>query len=799
MKISSSWLAEWVPSNLSARELGDRLTMAGFELESITPAAPAFEGVIVAEIVAAVRHPQADKLQVCTVITGESPESRSNPLQIVCGAANARAGLRTALATVGANLPGDLKIKAAKLRGVESAGMLCSAKELGLADTSDGIVEFPLDAPLGTSVREFLSLDDEILELSITPNRGDAMSVRGIAREVAALTGVTLTTPDCSAVSPTAIDPALDARAKATLAAPEACPRFHGRVLVEVDNSRRSPTWLVERLRRAGLRSISPIVDITNYVVLELGQPMHAYDLDKVEGSLTVRQASEGERCELLDGRAVELASDVLVIADGAGPVALAGVMGGQRTAVSSDTTRVLFEVAWFAPSAIAGRGRRYGLTTDASQRFERGVDPEIGAAAIERATSLLIQVAGGRAGRVVTVEDRAKVRMPQTVALRIAQIERLLGRSFSERDAASFLSRLGMSTETAGVGVLKVRAPSSRFDIQIERDLIEEVARLAGYDQLPTAPAHARQSILPHPSAILDEQRVLDVLAARGYHEGIHFAFVDPKLQGVVFPGVPTHTLANPISSDLAVMRLSLWPGLLKAALENQRRQQSRVRLVEHGVVFPVGGSERDCLAGLAMGSRWPEQWNGGGESTDFFDVRADVEAVLSLCDASGTFTFEAATHSALHPGRSARVLRHGNSAGWIGELHPRLVRELGFVSAPVVFELEMSALAVSYAPYLEVSRFPHVRRDLAVLVDESVSADQLCEQVKTAASSLLREVVVFDVYRGPGIESGRKSVALGLILQDKERTLTDEDTDRVIASVRKALSQGLGAGFRE
>jgi phenylalanyl-tRNA synthetase beta chain len=799
MKISMSWLSEWAPSGLSARELGDRLTMAGFELESIAPAAPPFEGVIVAEIVSATRHPQADKLQVCTVVTGESSEARAAPLQIVCGAANARAGLRTALAVVGAKLPGDLIIKAAKLRGVESAGMLCSAKELGLAETSDGIVEFPSDAPLGASVREFLSLDDEVLELSITPNRGDAMSVRGIAREVTALTGVALTPPNCSAVPAVAIGPLLDDRAKATLAAPEACSRFHGRVVVEVDNTRRSPTWLVERLRRAGLRSISPIVDITNYIVLELGQPMHAYDLDKVQGSLTVRHASEAERCELLDGRTVDLTTDVLVIADQQGPVALAGVMGGQRTAVSPDTTRVLFEVAWFTPSAIAGRGRRYGLTTDASQRFERGVDPEIGAAAIERATALLIQIAGGRAGRVVTVEDLTKVRVPQTVSLRIGQIERLLGRAFSERDVASILGRLGMSTETAGVGVLKVRAPSSRFDIQIERDLIEEVARLAGYDELPTAAAHARQAILAQPTAVLDEQRVLDLLAARGYHEGIHFAFVDPVLQSTIFPNVATHTLANPISSDLAVMRLSLWPGLLKAALENQRRQQSRVRLFEHGVVFPVGASEQDCIAGLAMGSRWPEQWDGGREPTDFFDVRADVEALLSLSDAPGAFKFESAMHSALHPGRSARILREGESAGWIGELHPRLVRELGFVSAPVLFELDASALSVAYAPYQEVSKFPQVRRDLAVLIDEAVSVEQLREQVHTAASSLLREVVVFDVYRGPGIESGRKSVALGLILQDKKRTLTDEDTDRMIASVRKALSQGLGAGFRE
>ncbi|MFM7397024.1 MAG: phenylalanine--tRNA ligase subunit beta [Gammaproteobacteria bacterium] len=799
MKISMAWLSEWVASGLPARELGDRLTMAGFELESVAPAAPDFEGVVVAEIIEAIRHPQADKLQVCKVVISDSAVDRAAPLQIVCGAANARAGLRTALAQVGAVLPGGLAIKAAKLRGVESAGMLCSAKELGLAETSDGIVEFASDAPLGATVRDFLSLDDHVLELSITPNRGDAMSVRGIAREVAALTGATSTMPDCSAVTATLNDAALAGRAQANLLATAACPRFHGRVIVDVDNARRSSTWLVERLRRSGLRSISPVVDVTNLIVLELGQPMHAYDLDKVEGALSVRQAREAEQCELLDGRTVALTPDVLVIADQAGPVALAGVMGGQRTAVSATTTRVLFEVAWFAPSAIAGRGRRYGLTTDASQRFERGVDPEIGLAAIERATALLLAIAGGRAGGVVTVEDRTSIRKPSTVSLRIHQLERLLGRAFAERDVIAMLTRLGMSARSSRGGVLDVLPPSSRFDIQIERDLIEEVARLAGFDALPTSLARAPQTILAQPTTSLDEQRLLDVLSARGYYEGIHFAFVDPALQSSMFPGAPSHALSNPIASDLAVMRLSLWPGLLKAALENQRRQQLRVRLFEHGVVFPVGEPERACIAGLALGSRWPEQWDGGRDAVDFFDVRADVEALLSLSAAASAFTFEAATNPVVHPGRSARISRNGRTVGWIGELHPRLVKELGFVSTPVLFELDIDALSVVYAPYEEVSRFPQVRRDLAVVVDESVTATQLREQVKTAASSLLREVVVFDVYRGKGIESGRKSVALGLILQDKERTLTDEDTDRVIASVRNALTMGLGAGFRE
>ena len=796
MKISLAWLADWVKSDLAARELGHRLTMAGFELESITAAAPAFDGVIVAEILEAEKHPQADKLRVCNVSIGEGAAT----LQIVCGAANARAGLRTALAQVGATLPGGLHIKAAKLRGVESAGMLCSAKELGLAETSDGIIELPADAPVGTSVRQYLSLDDEVLELAITPNRGDAMSLRGIAREVAALTGAELTPPDCAAMTPTMQDASVAMRAKANLLATTACPRFHGRVIAQVDNRRSSPTWLRERLRRAGLRSISPVVDITNYIVLELGQPMHAYDLDKVEGQLEVRLARSGESCALLDGRTVELATDVLVIADQAGPVALAGVMGGERTAVSAETQRVLFEVAWFAPAAIAGRGRRYGLTTDASQRFERGVDPQLGAAAIERATALLLGIAGGEPGPTICSEEPTALRRTAEVTLRISQVQRLLGVEVSVEEASALLQRLGMTIANADEQELRVNAPSHRFDINIERDLVEEIARLKGFDAIPTTPARAAQNILPQPSARLEEQRLLDVLTARGYHEAVHFAFVDPALQELLLPGQPTHRLANPIASDLAVMRLSLWPGLIKAALENQRRQQPRLRLIEHGVVFPVGAAEGDRVAGIALGARWSEQWGGGRDAADYFDVRADVEALLSLTGRLDSFSFAAAEHAALHPGRSARILRDGRPVGWIGELHPRIIRQLELTSTPVLFEIDASsALSIDYPPFMEVSRFPQVRRDLAFVVDEAVSYDSIRKRVIGSASSLLRQVILFDVYRGPGIESGRKSIALGLILQDKERTLTDEDTDRVVASVRAALSQGLGANFRE
>ena len=801
MKIALSWLREWVRCDLGGRELGDRLTMAGFELESIAMAAPPFNGVMVAQIIEATRHPQADKLQVCKVALGDDDASRAAALQIVCGAANARVGLRTALALVGAQLPGGLTIKAAKLRGVESSGMLCSAKELGLAEASDGIIELPSDAPLGVALRDYLGLDDEVLELAITPNRGDAMSVRGIAREVSALVGAAPTAADCRAVPPTALDEALAARACVALEAPQACPRFHARVIVDVDNSRASPPWLRERLRRVGQRSISPVVDITNYILLELGQPMHAYDLDKLAGALQVRHARPGEPCALLDGRTVELTDDVLVIADELGPVAMAGVMGGSRTAVSAETRRVLFEVAWFAPAAIAGRGRRYGLVTDASQRFERGVDPELGAAAIERATALLLAVTGGLPGPVRLSERPDALRVVPPVTLRLGQVERLLGTSWPMPEIVSRLERLGMHVLSSTDGTqLQVQPASHRFDIAIERDLIEEIARLAGYETIPTRAAEAGQIIHPQPSSRLEEQRMLDVMSARGYHEAVHFAFVDPALQETLLPGEPAHRLANPIASDLAVMRLSLWPGLLRAALENQRRQQLRVRLMEHGVVFPVGATESDRFAALAVGPRWPEQWGGGRDGVDFHDLRADLEAVLSMAGPANQFSFAAAEHPSLHPGRSARVLRGGAPVGWIGELHPRLVRELGFVGSPVLFEIEIStALRVEYAEFVEASRFPQVRRDLAFVVDEEVGYDTIRERVNAAASSLLREIVLFDVYRGAGIESGRKSVALGLILQDKERTLIDDEVDRLVASVKAALARELGAQFRE
>ena len=873
MKVPYSWLADWVDIPWDAAELGSRLTMAGFELDGLESAAPAFSGVIVAEILSAERHPQADKLQVCKVSVGTG-----EPVQIVCGAANARAGLKSALATVGARLPGGLDIKPAKLRGVESQGMLASAKELGLADASNGIIELPPDAPVGTPLREYLALDDSVLDLAVTPNRGDAMSVLGIAREVAALTGKGLkgtstvapltvsveapasvgvtaelsyeftsevevleaTDPDTieawsdeegasggTRVAGTAAsrgtpnvprtdvsigEPARAGAAASTspsrdsvvvhLDAPAACPTFVGCVVHGVNNRASTPVWMRERLRRAGVRSISPVVDVTQYVMLELGQPMHAYDLAKLKGDIRVRTAHAGELITLLDGKTVEARPDVLLITDGEGPVGVAGIMGGQRTSVSAETVDVFFEIAWFSPQAIAGRSRRWGLVTDASQRYERGVDPTLQQRAMDKALDLLRSIAGGTAAQVSVTQSAENQPVRKPVPLRRARLERLLGVGFADDRIAATLSALQMKVVANADGWL-VTPPPHRFDISIEADLIEEVARIIGYQAIPEADAVGPQAFRAAPEERAEEHVIVEALAMRGYEEAITFAFVDPTLQKKLFPGVEGLPLANPIASDLAVMRVSLWPGLLRAAAENQRRQQDRVRLFEHGARF-VSGNEIDSLAAVATGTRLPEQWGITREArvpVDFYDVKADLEALFIATGHGDSFVFEtpAAPLACLHPGRCARILLQGREVGWLGELHPSLVKELDLVHTPVLFELEIAALGVKKPQYHEISRFPQVRRDLAVVLDETVALSALAERVRLAASSLLCELRIFDVYRGPGVEAGRKSVALGLIFQDISRTLTDEDVEQAIASIVTDLRTSLNAKIRE
>jgi len=794
MKVPYSWLAEWVKVPWPAPELGSRLTMAGIELEALGAAAPPFTGVVVAQIVSTEPHPQADKLQVCRVSTGSGA-----PLQIVCGAGNARAGLRSALALVGAQLPGDLTIKAAKLRGVESQGMLASAKELGLADASAGILELPQDAPLGRALREYLALDEPVLDLNVTPNRGDAMSVIGIAREVAALAGTKVSGPAIGSVPAGHAD-----RLAVHLEAPAACPRFAGCILRGVNNRAEAPLWMRERLRRAGVRAISPVVDVTNYVMLELGQPMHAYDLKKLRGDIRVRLARSAEPVTLLDGNTVSAAADVLLITDGDGAVGLAGIMGGLRTAVSEETTEVFLESAYFAPDGILGRARRLGLQTDASQRFERGVDPTQQSRAIERALALLTPVAGGTAGPVEVTQSAPHLPRRPAVPLRAKQLTRLLGVELPAERIEATLAGLQMQV-TRSAGGWQVTPPAHRFDIEIEADLIEEVARVVGFEAIPESAARVPQGFRSLPEEHPPEAAVLGMLAARGYEEAITLAFVDPQLQERLFPGRVALALSNPIASDLSVMRVSLWPGLLRAALENQRRQADRTRLFEHGTRFEVGGGTReiDTLAGLACGARLPEQWGVPKEmraAADFYDVKGDLAALFAATGAPQSFRFEPGSQPALHPGRTARVLRCGQEVGWLGELHPTLVQALDFTDPPILFELDFdAALAVKSSTYEEISRFQQVRRDLAIVVDESVTLSTLAERVTLAASSLLRDLRIFDVYRGPGLEKGRKSVALGLIFQAISRTLTDDDVERLVGSVIADLRENLNARIRE
>ena len=797
MKLPISWLRAWVDVPWSDRELADRLTMLGFEVESFSPVAPPFTGVVVAEIRSAEPHPQADKLRVCKVLAGGAE------LQIVCGAANARAGLRTALAIVGAQLPGDLHIKAAKLRGAESQGMLCSVRELGLGDAGEGIIELAVDAPVGTTLRDYLRLDESLIEIAVTPNRGDAMSVLGIARELAAASGAALRSVPDPAMP--AVAAASGERFPVRLEPGAGCARLASRIIRGVDNRRSVPQWLRERLERSGQRSISPVVDVTNYVLLELGQPMHAYDLGRLKPGLHARRAAPGEKLTLLDGSEVTLAADVLVIADGAGPVGMGGIMGSAGSAIGDGTTDLLLEAAWFDPRVVAGRARRHGLLTDASQRFERGVDPAGQERAIERATALICAIAGGKAGLASLEELRNELPVRAAVELRATQIARLLGNAIPEAEVAARLRALGMGVDAAGPGRWRVTPPSWRFDIAIEADLIEELARCGGLDTIAEAAPVGARIIAGSSEARSSEASVLQLLAARGYSEAVTFGFTDPELQRKICGETEPVRLRNPIASNLAVLRASLWPGLLTAARENLRRQRERIRLIEIATQFHRGADgrirEQRMIAGIVAGSRLPEQWGSVREPGDFHDLKGDVTALLALTGRSEQHQFNSgATHSCLHPGRSAQIVRDSSVIGQLGELHPALVQQLDFTYAPLLFELDYLAAtsnaAVHFAP---VSSFPQIRRDISFTVAADETFGRIAERVSVAASTGLRELRIFDIYQGKGVEKGRKSVALGLILQDLSRTLTDADADRVVAAVCAELRSSLDARIRE
>ena len=791
MKFSEQWLREWVDLKVSTEELADQLTMAGLEVDAMEPAAPAFEGVVVGEVVEVQPHPDADKLRVCKVAVGGE-----EPLDIVCGAPNVYEGMRAPTAQVGGVLPGGLKIKKAKLRGVPSQGMLCSAKELGLAENAEGLMDLPQDAPVGTDLRDYLGLDDVTIELGLTPNRGDCLSMRGIAREAAALNETAASGPEMAPVA-TVHDETFQVQVEA----PADCPRYVGRVIKGVDNRAATPVWMQERLRRSGIRSLGPLVDVTNYVLLELGQPMHAFDLQRLSGPITVRRAGAGERLTLLDGRELELDGESLVIADASGAQALAGVMGGAATACDDDTRDIFLESAFFNPTTVAGRARSFGLHTDSSHRFERGVDPDLQRLAVERATALLLEVAGGEPGPVTEVCDEARLPARPTIPLRADRLARVLGTEVDADEVTGILERLGMAVEAAD-GRWRVTSPPFRFDVAIEEDLIEEIGRVHGYEKIPSTLPEVRLETTAEPEARASTGHLRRALVERGYQEAITYTFVDPELQGRLDPEREGLRLANPIASDMSVMRTTVWPGLIQAQRHNLNRQQERVRLFETGLVFlPEGEGLRQegVIGGIVCGEVLPEQWGAPAQLVDFFDVKGDLEALLEAGGGADAFAFAADRHPALHPGQTARIERDGEPAGWLGRLHPALAGELEVPEGTFLFQLRLAPVATGAIPrFEELSRFQANRRDLAMVVDRSVPAARVLESARRAAPAIVREAELFDVYEGKGIEPGRKSLAIRLTLQENSRTLTDSEVDAAVSDVVAALGDELGATLR-
>ena len=784
MKFSENWLRELVEIKADRAALAHALTMAGLEVEELTPLGEGLDGVLVAEIVAAEKHPQADRLQVCKVDVGQG-----EPLQIVCGAPNARVGIKVPLATVGAKLPNGIVIKAAKLRGVESFGMLCSAKELGIDNDASGLLELPMDAPVGQSLASYLGLPDASIELNLTPNRPDCLGMLGLAHDVAALFDSRVKTIEQPAVAVTG-----KAQRGIRLEAGKDAPRYLGRIVEGIDPTARTPLWLAERLRRAGLRPISAVVDVTNYVMLELGQPLHAFDNDKLEGDIVVRHARAGETLKILDGSEAKLDPGFVLVADEEKGLAVAGVMGGHDSRVTDATRNIFLESAHFAPAAIMGRARKLGLHTEASHRFERGVDPELPRRALERATELLLTIAGGKAGPVLVAENLADLTTPAAVTLRRARLKRVLGVEVADAEVARIFTALGMQVVVIAEG-WKVTAPSSRFDIQREEDLIEEVARIFGYDNIPTATPAGALTLAIEPEARINELALREQLAARGYYEAINLAFVAADLLASWGFSEKLVPLANPLSADLAVMRPSLLPGLIEALRHNRARQQERVRLFEVARVFAAGNPpvETPSLAIVACGNARAEQWGEPSRPLDFHDLKGDLDALIAWGGEPQRWSIHADGLPAwLHPGRGARVARDGETVGYLGALHPQLAKALDLGADIHVLELALEPVLARRLPQaLGVPRFPLVRRDIAMDLPETVSWSQIEQQVRSTLGAHLRELRLFDRYSGKGVEAGRKSLAMGLILQDTSRTLTDNDADRCVREAITVLEQ--------
>lgn len=779
MKFSESWLRSLVNPALSSEDLSHLLTMAGLEVEEMEPVAPAFDKVVVAQVLSKEKHPDADRLNLLKVNVGQG-----EPLSIVCGASNVSVGMKAPCALVGAKLPG-IEIKQAKVRGVASFGMMCSAKELGLAEESSGLLELPADAPVGQDIRSYLDLNDQLITLKLTPNRSDCLSLHGIAREVAALTGAPLQPqPKPSFVETGTRSISLD------VADITACPRYTGRVIAGVNAKAVTPEWMVRRLERCGLRSISALVDVTNYVLLELGQPLHAFDLNKLTGGVTVRFAAEGEQIRLLNEQTIDLQNDMLVIADAQGPVALAGIMGGADSSVDDATTDIFLESAFFAPSAIIGKSRRFGFGSDSSYRFERGVDFAATQTALDRATQLILDICGGQAGAINEVCSEHTLPVRHAVSLRLARVQRVLGIELMADEVARILQRLGMKYEQVG-DVFSVIPPSYRFDIGIEEDLIEEIARVHGYENIAPAVPLAAMSMLSKSEAQRPLAKLRQALVLRDYQETINYSFVEADWERDLCGNGKAIALQNPIASQMSVMRSSLLGGLLAALRTNLARKQARVRLFEIGGCFTNQKGtyvQHDRVAALAYGAALPEQWGAMARTVDFFDAKGDVEALLG----SRVLRFVAEPHPASHPGRSARIYLGERAVGWLGELHPQWQQRYELPQVVQWFELELDALMQADVPLAqEVSKFPPVRRDLAVVVAETVAVQDLLDAMSQAGAAHVGEVALFDLYRGKGVDQGKKSLAFRVLLQDTQKTLTEAEIDKSVAQLLEVLSK--------
>lgn len=791
MKISENWLRTWVNPAIDSDTLSDQLTMLGLEVDELAPVAKPFTGVVVGEVLTVEQHPDADRLRVTTVNIGSG-----EPLQIVCGAPNVRAGMKAPVATIGAVLPGDFKIKKGKLRGVESQGMLCGASEIDLEDKIDGLLELPDDAPVGVNIREYLKLDDNVIDISITPNRGDCFSIRGIAREVAVINQLQMNDPEIKSVDATITDE------KKVVISTDGAPRYLGRVIKNVNVKAATPEWMEQALARSGIRTHSILVDVTNYVLMELGQPMHAFDLAKIEGTVHVRQAQPQEKLQLLNDQEVELQDDVMVIADDQKALAIAGIMGGLASSVTDDTTDIFLESAFFAPLAIAGRARRFGLHTDSSQRYERGVDFELPLIAMNRASQLIQELAGGEFGPITVAEKSDLLPKREAIELKQAQVDQLLGYKVAAEFITDALTRLGCEVTVQANGEWSVVPPSHRYDMAIYQDLIEEVARIDGYDNIQISLPSMDVQLAKYQDRF-EIAQLRQTVVTLGYQEAISFSFADAKLEKQLNPQVSPLMLANPISSDLAAMRSTLLSSLIPCVQYNLNRQQSRVRFFELGLRFDYqnANSIQDLkqiptLALVAVGSREPESWHAKPQPMDFFDFKGEVEEIL----AAGRVKVEYVRSERpwLHPGQSAEILVDGQSIGYLGRLHPSLENELD-LSTTWVAELDQAAVLQSYVSnFTELSRFPSVRRDIALLISDNINVRDIQQLIEKTGGELLDSTWLFDVYTGQGVEEGKRSLAFALLWQHPSRTLEDAEIKSGMDNIIQVLENTYQATLR-